>query len=167
MKSSAGLGAALSPDTINRLHRAAQHRYDSAFVLWRGQRKLAALYLFGYVVEQCLAAAYFRSVGRPANAAIDRDARNRRLFQARQLGLMGPEPHPLVGWARFLQHQRLLAGPLPSGDRERLAAAIQRSETVYRFWRPELRYKIVDVPDEIVSEIQAAAKWFPDNRDRL
>ena len=94
MSEVAGLGAHLAPDTINRLLSAACQRFASALVLADNGRRLASLYLYGYVAEQCLAAAYFRSVGHPPNAPIDADTRKRRMFLARQLGVMSNESHP-------------------------------------------------------------------------
>ena len=60
MKDSPTFAERLTPDTINRLERAAQHRYESANVLWKEKRRLAALYMFGYTAEICLSTAYFR-----------------------------------------------------------------------------------------------------------
>ena len=57
MKAVAAFAERLAPDTINRLERAAQHRYESATILFKKHRRLEALYLFGYVAEICLATA--------------------------------------------------------------------------------------------------------------
>src|SRR6516165_311227 len=118
------LAERLSPDTVARLERAAQHRYATAEVL-RTQtqpRRLAALYLYGYSAEMWLCAAYFRSAGFRPNDPIDRDTRHRRMAQARQLRLtsgeflMNSDPHPLVGWARFLKWQRTSSPALAAPD---------------------------------------------------
>ena len=84
---------------------------------------------------------------------------------ARQMGLMGSDPHPLVGWAKFLRWQ--MAG---SGDERKnrlLDEAVNWAQRVYRHWRPELRYKVVDVPSPCLNEVQQAAKWFVDNQARF
>jgi hypothetical protein len=166
------LAERLAPDTVTRLERAALQRFTTAEVL-RAKRPLAALYLYGYAAEICLAAAYFRCAGFPSHAPIDRDTRRRRMAQARQLRtfagepLMTSDPHPLVGWARFLEWQRLASGDLPAEDSQRLREAIHKAISIYNYWRPELRYKTLDIADEQLDEVRRAAKWLIDNRARL
>ena len=65
-----GLVAHLSPDTINRLEQAAKNRYEEATRLREQKRLLCAMYLYGYSVEMCLAAAYYRSAGFSPNSPI-------------------------------------------------------------------------------------------------
>ncbi|HQU46149.1 MAG TPA: hypothetical protein PK867_25270 [Pirellulales bacterium] len=102
----------LAPDSIRRLERAAEQRYNETQQLLARDHRLGAIYLFGYSVEMCLTAAFFRSVGFHPNTTIGRDARQRRMARGRQLRdfdgqpLMDSDPHPLVGWARFLFWQR-------------------------------------------------------------
>lgn len=93
----------LVPDCVQRLEGAARARYAEALNLLSDSRFLAAVYLFGYSVEMCLCAAFFRSSGFRPFDPIDREMRQRRMAQARQLKLMNSDPHPLVGWARFLE----------------------------------------------------------------
>src|SRR5438270_6733593 len=62
----------LAPDTLNRLERAAEHRYVSGDVLWERKRRLAALYMYGFSAEISLTAAYFRCAGFSPNTEIDR-----------------------------------------------------------------------------------------------
>ena len=103
MKDVIPLAERLSPDTVARLERAAYHRFESAEILRAQERRLAAVYFFGYSVEMWLAAAYFRGAGFKPHEPIDRDTRQRRMVQARQLRtvtgtfLMNSDPHPLVG----------------------------------------------------------------------
>jgi hypothetical protein len=173
MRDVATFGECLAPDTINRLERAAQHRYESANILWKEKRRLAALYLYGYTAEICLATAYFRSAGFSPNAEIDRVTRNLRMAQARLLEmpsgekLMPSDPHPILGWARFLEYQRNLVGNLTATDRQRLREAINKAAFIYRYWRPELRYKVVNIEDELLGKVQKAAKWLFDNQSQL
>ncbi len=67
----ATFGERLSPDTIVKLERAAQHRFRTAEILAGQGRPLAALYMYGYSAEICLSAAYYRSAGFSPNATID------------------------------------------------------------------------------------------------
>src|SRR5205823_82804 len=138
------------PDTINLLERAAKQRVADAACLSADGRRLVAVYFLGYAVEMCLSAAYFRSVGFAPNTPIDRETRKRRMTQARQIQssdgqpLMSSDPHPLVGWARYLEWQRDLAGVLSDQERGRIREAVRRAGIVYRHWRPELRYKLTE-----------------------
>ncbi|MBI2804949.1 MAG: hypothetical protein HYX68_08210 [Planctomycetes bacterium] len=163
----------LAPDTINRLERAAEMRHHDALHLLPSGRGLSAVYLFGYSVEMCLAAAYYRGVGFSPNMPIDRDARQRFMAQARrpQAGtgrpLMDSDPHPLVGWARFLESQRLARGNLSVHEAQRLQEAINKAALVYKHWRPELRYKTIDVSQVQVAEVRKASAWFIQQRGRL
>ena len=173
MRDAVTFGERLAPDTINRLRRAAQHRFESANILWNEKRRLAALYMFGYTAEICLATAYYRSAGFPPNAEIDRDTRNPRMAQARLLEmpngekLMPRDPHPILGWARFLQFQRMFVGNLSSSDSQRLREAINKAALIYSFWRPELRYKVVDIRDDQLHQIHRATNWLHKNEHLL
>ncbi len=102
----------LPPDTVARLKKAALQRFESAELLRIHKRRLAALYFYGFSAEMWLCSAYYRSAGFGLQVQIDRDTRQRRMAQARLLRLpsgaplMNSDPHPIVGWARFLEWQR-------------------------------------------------------------
>ncbi len=156
----------LSPDTVVKLERAGHHRFRTAEVLRTKERRLAALYFYGYSTEMWLSAAYYRSAGFRANEYIDRDARHRRMVQARQLRLMNSDPHPLVGWAKFLEWQRS-ASELVDADAQRLREAVNKAVEIYKFWRPELRYKVVQIYDDQLTIVRRAATWLRDNHAKL
>ena len=123
--------AHLSPDTINRLEQAAKSRCEEATRLCQQKRFLCAMYLYGYSVEMCLAAAYYRSAGFSPNSPIQRDTRERQMKYARTLRdvdnrpLMDSDPHPLIGWARFLQWRRRLSSQLSAEQVKRLRGPAQ------------------------------------------
>jgi hypothetical protein len=163
----------LAPDSIWQLERAAQRRFAEAEEL-RVKKEfwLGALYLYGYTAEMILSSAYFRSAGFPAKLRIDGDTRRRRMARARQLlgptgkPLMDNDAHPIVGWARFLEWQRLLATPAPL-ELQRLKQAISSAEQIYRHWRPALRYKTTNVASAQLDEVRRATIWLTENRGRL
>lgn len=162
----------LAPDTINQLERAAAHRHDDGLALLRVKHNLAGVYLFGYSAEMCLAAAYFRAVGFAAKRVIERDERLRHMARAKNLkdadgkSLMSSDPHPLVGWARFLKWQRF-ASKISTVEMRRLNDAIGHAEMLYKHWRPELRYKLVEVTAPQLAEVSKASTWFLEHRGRL
>lgn len=163
----------LSPDTVTKLERAAYERFASAEILRIHERRLAALYFYGHSAEMWLSAAYYRSAGFGPHQPIDRDTRHRRMTQARQLrsasgaGLMNSDPHPLVGWARFLAWQRSASGVLAAAAHHRLNESVNKAIEIYNFWRPELRYKVVNITDAQLTVVRAAATWLKDNHSQL
>lgn len=166
------LAERIAPDTIASLERAAQQRFATAELL-RTKRRLAALYFYGYSAEICLSAAVFRRKGFPPQRSIDRATLRELMKQARETRtasgefLMSSDSHPLVGWARVLQWNRSAAGTLSTDDAQRLREAVRKAITIYRHWRPELRYKTLDVRETHLDEVRRAAKWLIDNRARL
>jgi hypothetical protein len=168
------LAVRLAPNTVRQLEQAAEKRSEEAECLKKQNRFLAALYLYGYSVEMCLAAAYFRSAGFSSCEAISDDERKDRMRRAnRELHsrdgkpLMSKEPHPLVGWARFLEWQRGLSGSLKPKEVNRLREAVQKARQVYRHWRPELRYKLTNVSMDQLDEVRQCVHWFIKQRGQL
>ena len=80
---------------------------------------------------------------------------------------MNSDPHPLVGWARFLQWQRSASAELMEAEKQLLNEAINKAELVYRHWRPELRYKTTEVLQGQLDEVRKAALWFVEHRESL
>ena len=80
---------------------------------------------------------------------------------------MNSDPHPLVGWARFLEWQRSASGVLALADTQRLREAINKAIKIYNYWRPELRYEVVEIADAQLTVVREAATWLKDNRDKL
>lgn len=172
MKQITPLAEHLTPDTISQLERAAELRHDDGLSLLHVKRNLAAVYLFGYSAEMCLAAAYFRAVGFAAKRVIERDERLRHMARAKNLKdadgnpLMNSDPHPLVGWARFLKWQHT-GSKISAAEMRRLNDAIGHAEMLYKHWRPELRYKLVEVTAPQLAEVSKASTWFLEHRGRL
>jgi hypothetical protein len=167
------LAARLAPNTIRQLECAAEKRYQEGDCLKKQNRLLAALYLYGYSVEMCLAAACFRRAGISPGKTITEDERHRRMAFARQTPhddgepLMSNAPHPLVGWARYLQWQWRATEALTSQDEQRLRESVQKAKQVYKHWRPELRYKTTDVAPSQLDEVRRCVCWFVEQRGRL
>jgi hypothetical protein len=164
----------VAPDCIQRLERAAENRFEEAEGLIPKKRLLTALYLYGYCVEMCLSAAYYRSAGLRPDTLIDRDTRQRTMTIGRKRlaadgkPLMNSDPHPLVGWARFLEWKRRASSiSLTAQHAQRLKEAIRKAEQVYKHWRPELRYKTVNPHKTQLDEVRQAASWFIEQRGRL
>lgn len=167
------LAAHLAPDTIQRLEQAAERRYVEGECLRQQNRLLAAVYFYGYSVEMCLAAAYFRSARFGTTHPIDDATRRQKMNLARETRhldgkpLMTSDPHPLVGWARLLEWNRSLCGSLTMPERERLQEAVRKAKLVYKHWRPELRYKVTNVSTKQLHEVRLCVNWFIKQRGCL
>jgi hypothetical protein len=164
-----------TPDTIDDLEQAACNRYDEGEGLRKQNHLLAALYLYGYSVEMCLAAAYFRRFGFARGDTIEPKHRKRHMEQAQQTvdgagePLMAPGAQPLPGWARLLEWQRRRQPSKPLGpEEERLfSEAVVKARMVYRHWRPRLRYTSLVVTLEQIEEVRRCVSWFIDHRFEL
>lgn len=161
-----GLAEHIAPDTVAQLLNAAETRLKDARILRSQGRFLAALYLMGYSVEMCLTAAFFRQQGFGSRQTISREIRNDRIKNARNRHLMSSEPHDLIGWAKYLLWLKN-AGTTTPQDTSLLNEALSKATTIYRHWRPALRYKNTQVTAPQLSESLRAAEWFVENRDRL
>jgi hypothetical protein len=169
MANAPAFAAHLAPDSVRQLERAAAERFEEGERLKNQHRLLGAAYLFGYSVEMCLAAACFRSAGFSPAQMIGEDARRRRMAQARQLlhpdgnPVMSNAPHPLDGWARYLQwlqwHRRQPQTVDLAAER-RLDEAVRKAKLVYKHWRPELRYKTAQVSQKQFDELYPCVRWF-------
>ena len=80
---------------------------------------------------------------------------------------MNSDPHPLVGWARFLEWQKSASGALAAADAQRLKEAVNKAVEIYNYWRPELRYKVVEITEPQLQVVRSAAIWLKENQAKL
>jgi len=52
-------------------------------------------------------------------------------------------------------------------DAQLLKEAISKAIQVYNYWRPELRYKTIEITEKQLEVVRRAAKWFVDHQERL
>jgi hypothetical protein len=160
------LAERFGPDTIAKFEKAARMRFEEAESLRVEGHHLAAVYFFGYVVEMVLKAAYFRMLRYGLTTEIGLDARNRAMARARGLELMGPGPHDLVGWARFLVTEGSSRN-LPAYDGKLSQKIVEQASIAYASWRPEMRYRATSVSSSHVAEMRASSGWFLSNYGRM
>lgn len=167
----------LAPLSIRSLRVAAEQRHrDALQLLARAgakpdrKHRWAAVYLWGYTAEMMLGAAAFKAMGFSLTEKIDDDTRRLKMSQARKTTfadgapLMGNEPHPIVGWARYFVHLRSTSNPIRGVDAANL---LSRVDVVWRHWRPDLRYHAADVADRQLSEVRDAVEWLLENVNRI
>ena len=68
--------------------------------------------------------------------------------------VMNSDPHPLVGWARFLEWQKSASGALAAADAQRLKEAVNKAIEIYNYWRPELRYKVIEITESQLNVVR-------------
>lgn len=81
--------------------------------------------------------------------------------------MMNSDPHPLVGWARFLEWQRSASGAIAPSAAQRLKEAVNKAIEIYNYWRPELRYKVIEITESQLSAVRVATMWLKENQSKL
>jgi hypothetical protein len=156
----------IGPDTRSRLGRAAFRRFLEADCLIEAKHHLTAIYLFGYVAEMVIGAAYCKNLRYGVNDPIDPSRLNTMLKAARQLSKAVDKSHPIDGLARLLVNDKGALAP-PAYDKKLGLRIIDRADLIGRHWSPKLRYRAIDASWEVVSEVREAAEWFLKNSERL
>ena len=150
-------------DSVPGFERAAVRRFLDAGRLRSFDRRLAAIYLYGYSVEMWIKAAYFRTVflvsGLPPSSKIDVKRRNAAVDEWNELGLQRkPSHHDIVGWAELLVAKRISLGVAhPTLLSNEIA---NRATIVYLNWREYMRYRSIAVDLSELSSVRAEATWF-------
>lgn len=164
------LASRLGEDTIEQFRAAASIRYEDAWELFRNGRGTAAIYLWGYVAEMTLKAAWFRLIGfGDTQAILAKDLRD-AVHMARTLhGIAWPQAgqyHALFHWARLLtEHRRHLRRTYADPALGR--SVLVHSQRVYERWRETLRYKRNRAYRFEVRTVAESTQWLLTNSPRL
>jgi hypothetical protein len=125
----------------------------------------AAVYLWGYVAEMTLKAAWFTLLGFPETRTITFQDLHSAVQLARNYGIAWPGRnfHALSHWAQLLvQHRIVVKGGYP--DPQFGASVQEHCDRIYDRWQETLRYKRNRA---YVFEVQAVAdstEWLLSNR---
>jgi hypothetical protein len=163
------------PHTVGRFRLAAWGRYSEGnqLAVAAGLQNSPALrhgaiYLFGYVAELVLKAAYFRL--RPANVhgtIVVTDMHNARNRATSQFHVRWPGAnlHYLPGWAGLLTQERHAAGqPYDQSFATALFAHVNRLALL---WAESIRYYYSRPSLAEVGNAHAAARWLVSQLPRL
>ncbi len=151
-------------DSVPGFERAAVRCFHDAGRLRICNRRLAAIYLYGYCVEMWIKAAYFRTLfllsELPSETRIDLNRRKVAVNEWNALGLLRkPGSHDIAGWAGLLIAKRVSLGvahPTLLGNE-----IVNRATTVYdNYWREYMRYRSIAFSLSEVSLVRAETKWF-------
>ena len=153
-----------APECIREFERAATERYADAGRLADGDRRTGAIYLYGYVVEMLLKAAYFRLIGYGDADPIDFVAMRNAVGEspasmASSLGLTGTRNlHDISAWSALIvafRASRLLLYPDPEFE----ATLTAHVAVVHDRWSETIRYhKNVAYRHEL-DRVGAACEW--------
>ena len=150
-------------DSIREFRLAARRRFDDALALAAAGQRTGAIYLWGYVAEMTLKAAYFSVIGIAESETIRwRQDLLPAIELGRTRGIDWPrkgEGHNVRAWAELLILERAAtpatAYPAPFG------LEVQRKgQQIGQLWRETLRYsKNFAYPHE-VRQVGQAAEWL-------
>ncbi|HOB73075.1 MAG TPA: hypothetical protein PKG54_00990 [Phycisphaerae bacterium] len=162
-------------DTLAKFESAARLRFREAERLYEQGEALGAIYLYGYSVEICLKAAYYRTIGLVPSSAIDFKL-HRKPAENEIDGMEGLLKHPVgdgpkagrhvVGWARLLESTRGKPGGKPM-DSDLATRMHEHALTIFECWAEFLRYRGNKPYNKELEAVRTAANWFRRNASRL
>lgn len=121
------------PDSIAEFRAAARERAIDAITLQESNRRTAAIYLWGYVAEMTLKAAYFDAFGFEESQTIAK----KDLYQA-----LHPNKglHDLGLWAQTLVKLRAGEPKLAYADPTFGIEVTKKAQSLYELWKEWIRY---------------------------
>ncbi len=156
-------------DSLGKLEKAAIARMREAESLHQQGHRLAAVYLYGYVIEISLKTAYYRLIGLAPNTQINTLLHRRPAEDLikRMVGLPAHlqgstiAGHNVVGWARLIDQVRSSAnsicGPFDSVFAKELD---RRMQDVFNCWAEFLRYRVNRPYNVEVANVRNNARWI-------
>lgn len=149
------------PETIDSLSRAARQRLRDAEVLRRSNRRLAAIYLFGYSAEIRIKIGCYRVIGLGTDAPVE-SARRQAQSEIQTFDLdfrgAGAPSHSLLAWSQLLVHRHHRLGSPLDADLE--ADVLSHAQRLYSLWRESIRYQSTAVRGAELDEARHCALWF-------
>jgi hypothetical protein len=165
------------------LHAAAQERFYDGVLLATGpeERRLGAIYLFGYVMELLLKTAFYRGCDFERTRVVvpRRDLENHPAWSDARRPLsdaqMGRQPRNLHDLEQLARAVIVLRRRPPSRPYDPVFAGevIRTVGDVSRHWRESLRYKHAKrdgktlVSMAQLQEVRAGVSWLLINQERL
>jgi len=160
-------------ECVREFERAADERHADATRLADAGRRTGAIYLYGYVVEVLLKAAFLRLAGHADDEPISIGVLwgyvgQKPTSMARSFGLPGAKNlHDLVAWAELLVAYRASRPALVYPDSWFGKVLARNVLVVSQRWTEGLRYhKNVAYEHELVA-VRTACKWLFDCRTEL
>ena len=146
------------PDSIVEFRAAAMQRSLDALALETGGRRSGAIYLWGYVAEMTLKAAFFEASGVDRFEAIP--LKKLREGLATLPGVDGRQLHHLGLWAQALVRLRGTVPSLLYPDPAFGSVVIAKAQALYGLWRETIRYHKNVAYSHELSRARGAAEWL-------
>jgi hypothetical protein len=156
-------------DSLGKLEKAARARMRDAEALHQRGHCLAAVYLYGYVIEISLKTAYYRLIGLTPSTSINRLLHRRPAEDLiKKMGGLPAHPqgptiagHNVIGWARLIDQERSstksICTPFDLGFANELH---RRMQDVFSCWAEFLRYRANRPYNEEVANVRNTARWI-------
>lgn len=154
------------PDSIREFRLAARQRRLDALALQGEERRTGAIYLWGYVAEMTLKAAYFTLEGLDETTVITWPHHlSVAIERGRGMGITWPYAgagHNIRAWAELLVRVRRLDATTRYPPR--FARQVERHGVILgRLWSEILRYRKNIASESEVECVETSAQWFVDN----
>jgi hypothetical protein len=153
-----------APECIREFDFAADERYADAIHLADGNRRTGAIYLFGYVVEMLLKAAFLRLAGHADDDTISAKtlwsyAGQHPTTTARALGLPGAANlHDLSAWADLIVAYRA-SRALVYPDSNFAAVLLVNIAAVSVRWTEVIRYHKNVAYEHELNRVRTSCAW--------
>lgn len=160
----------LKPDTIEQFRLAAYSRFEEGMVLAANDKRTAAIYLWGYVAEMLIKAAYFEFIGHDPAAPITWQSELRPAIDRGRVNFrIAPWPnngagHHVANWGQLLVLERAARNPYPSHFGLQVQ---QHSLRIGEIWSEILRYRKNTAYPFEVDQVRQAVDWFMMNSEYL
>jgi hypothetical protein len=157
------LRARCLPDSIREFRAAARERFQDGVTAAAGERRTAALYLWGYAAEMTLKAAYFALLGFAETRTITPADLRAAVAAGQALGVPWPaggQGHNLRAWAQLIVTVRAATPALAYANPGFGLEIMDRGQRLGRLWAETLRYhKNVAYAHE-VRQVRQAVEWL-------
>jgi hypothetical protein len=162
--------ARCQPDCIREFRLSAKQRYNDGLALAAAGRRTGAIYVWGYVAEMILKAAYFSLTGLPDSSPITWTFNLKPAIMRGQVvfGIAWPNQgagHNVRAWAELLVAEHALSA-VPYA----LAFGLEvqrRGQRIGQLWRETLRYHKNFAYFHEVRQVREAVEWLLVNSDVL
>jgi hypothetical protein len=158
-----------NPDSIREFRLAAKERLHDGLCMAGAGRRTAAVYLWGYVAEMTIKAAYFEVMGFMAAQTIAINHLHGAKAYAAGLGIAwkGGNFHSVESWAELLVGVRGLQPGWAYADPTLAGQVLGNARAIACLWTETLRYrKNLAYPFE-ANRAREAAEWFLSNMHRI
>jgi hypothetical protein len=163
-------------DTLGKLEGSSVLRMREAEALRGAMHPLGAVYLYGYVIETSLKAAYYRVIGLVSGTLVDNQLHRLPAENAiKNMAALPAHPqgatiagHNVIGWARLLEQARAVPTPGRLPLDPTLANELHhRMQEVFECWAEFLRYRRNIPYNQEVETMRNSARWIRRRYGRL